>query len=208
MTESVEQGDYFAFADESSCLRTASTQEYLVGAALVAPADIEAIRDELLPLRLPGQLKLHWTDESSRRQRMIVEALRTLGPMTVVVRHLSERKNKTERFRRKCMEALYYELAQMKVYNVTFESRSKVQDTKDVAHIVALQGQGLEKRIRIRHLRGGDEPLLWISDAVLGAVNASHLGEPDLLECLQETIVLEKQTLDSLPHDVETSEKP
>lgn len=192
------QGDYVAFADESNCTRTESTQEYLVGAALLEPADIDAIRDELRPLLMPGQVKLHWTAESSRRRRTIVDALRSLGPMTVVVSHLSKRNRKTERFRRKCLEALYYELAQMEVYDVTFESRSKAQDGYDRAHIVALQGQGLERRIRIQHLRGGDEPLLWIADAILGAVNSVHLDEPAYLESLRETIVFQHRTLDSL----------
>lgn len=86
----------------------------------------------------------------------------------------------------------------MKVHDLTLESRSRSQDSKDIAHIVALQGQGLGRSIRISHLRGGDEPLLWIADAVLGAINSAHLGEKKYLEALSSTFLLQRRTADSM----------
>lgn len=78
-------------------------------------------------------------------------------------------------------------------------SRVEVRSrTRATAHVVALQGQGLDRSIRIQHRRGGDEPLLWIADAVLGAVNSAELGEPGHLELLSETILLRRRTTDSL----------
>ncbi|GAA1483765.1 hypothetical protein [Brachybacterium fresconis] len=197
-----------AFVDESSANRGAATQEYLIGAAILDAEHQDSIREELLPLLLPGQIKLHWTDESERRRRRIVDAIVAVGPMNVIVTHLSERQRKTERFRRKCLEVLYYELAGAEVLEVTLESRSSVQDSKDRAHIVALQNQGLDRGVRIQHLRGGDEPLLWIADAVLGSINAAYLGNPAHLAALQSTILLEQRTPESLTPCAGASERP
>lgn len=118
--------------------------------------------------------------------------------MTVVITHLSERMRKTERCRRKCLETLYLEMSGMGIHDLTLEHRSESQNARDRAHIVALQGQGLDRQLRIDHVRGGDEPLLWIADILLGAVNAASQGRPDHLEALQETIVVHQRTADSL----------
>lgn len=161
-------------------------QEYLIGSAIIPAHKCDTMREALRPLLLPGQIKLHWTDESKARKRAIVDRVCELEPVSVVIAHLSERHRKTERFRRKCREVLYQELLQMEVHDLTLESRSRSQDNKDRAHIVALQGQGLGRSIRISHLRGGDEPLLWIADAVLGAINSAPLGEEQYLEALPQ----------------------
>ena len=72
-----------AFVDESSCVRTDTTQEYLIGAAIVTAGDCDEIREALRHLRLPGQIKPHWTDESDRRRRTITETIADLGSMHV-----------------------------------------------------------------------------------------------------------------------------
>lgn len=186
-----------AFLDESSRVLNDEFQEYSVGAALLSSDECADAREEIRPLLLPGQVKLHWTDESRRRRVKIIDAIVSLGPMNVVISHVSARQRKTERFRRKCLETLYYEFAGMEVHDVLLESRSTKQDKDDRAHIVALQGQGLERRIHIDHRRGGDEPLLWIADAVLGAVNSAEQGEPAHLDALSETILLRARTTES-----------
>lgn len=191
-------GGLRAFLDESSSVLSDDRQEYLVGATILEGSACEAVRDELRPLLLPGQIKLHWTDESARRRARIVDAIAGLGTMQVIVSHVSERQNRTERFRRKCLESLYYEFASMKLYDVLLESRSPRQDKCDRAHIVALQGQGMGRGIRVSHQRGGDEPLLWIADAVLGAVNSARRGETAYLDVLKEVILLQAQTTESL----------
>lgn len=149
---------------------------------------------------LPGQIKLHWTAERESRRRRIVSAIASLEPMNFIVAHLSQRQAKTERFRRKCLETLYYELAGAEVYPVTLGSRGPSQDKNERAHIVALQAQGLDKGVRIQHLRGGEEPLLWIADAVLGSLNSAYRGESAHFEVLQHTIMLKQHTSDSLEY--------
>lgn len=77
-----------AYVDESSAKRGSATQEYLIGAATLDAENQEDIRDTLRPLRLPGRIKLHWTDESDRRRRRIVDAIVAAGLMNVIVAHL------------------------------------------------------------------------------------------------------------------------
>lgn len=201
-------GGMRAFVDESSCVRTETTQEYLIGAAIISAEDCDEIREALRDLRLPGQIKPHWTDESDRRRRTITESIAELGSMHVVVAHLSGRTRKTERYRRKCLETLYYELGEANVLDITLERRSDSQDKQDRAHIVALQNQGWLPGLRISHCRGGDDPLLWIPDAVLGAVNASFSGDGGYLDTLRHSILIEKRTLESLIPEPLQSERP
>ncbi|MDQ1123463.1 hypothetical protein [Microbacterium trichothecenolyticum] len=189
---------YRAFIDESSAVRSSTRQEYLIGAGFIPFEACDEIREQLRCLALPGQVKLHWTDESEPHRRNIVERISALAPMTRVVTHRSERVKKNERCRRNCLEALYHDMAGMEVFDLLLEDRSPSQNSRDGERIVALQGQGLDSRVRIAHRRGGDEPLLWIADVLLGAINAAALGQPAHLETLQETVVLRRRTVDSL----------
>lgn len=201
MTLSPETDRLCAFGDESSAVRSETHQEYLVGAVVLPSTDLNDIREELRPLLLPGQIKLHWTAESEKRRRHIVDALAGLGAMHFVISHVSTRSNKTERFRRKCLESLYYELAGAEIHAVTLESRNLHQDKADRAQIVALQGQGLDRRLRIEHALGGDEPLLWIPDALLGAVNSKRLGDSHHWERFEENVIVDDVTSDSMTLD-------
>lgn len=81
------------------------------------------------------------------------------------------------------------------------------QDKLDRAHIVGVQNSGQSKGVRITHLRGGDEPLLWIADAVLGAINSDYLGEKSHLEALSQTFVVHRYTSESLVPDEPSTDK-
>ena len=187
-----------AYIDESSALRPPDRQEYMVCAAIIDSQNVQRVREELRPLLLPGQVKLHWTDERNGRRRKIVETLSGIDSMQAIITHQSKVSRKTERHRRKCLEQMYFELSEMHVHNVTLESRQEAQNKLDLAHIVALQGQGQSASIRLRHVRGGDDPLLWIPDAVLGALNSVYLGENQYWKKLHEKVLLNRPTPDSL----------
>ncbi|MBB2975107.1 hypothetical protein FHX49_000648 [Microbacterium endophyticum] len=186
-----------AFVDESSALREPGTQEYLIGAAVVPSDSCDGLREQLQRLKLPGQIKLHWRDESEQRRKKIVDEVQQLEPLSVVITHRSERQNKTERFRRLCLGDLYNNMLDLDVHDLVLESRGGAQDKKDVAHIVALQNSGLDERLRIAHKRGGDEPLLWIADVVLGAINAHRAGNSRYFDALS-TLVDVRSTESSL----------
>lgn len=187
-----------AYIDESSARRPPRNQEYMVCAAILESADLDKVRAELRPLLLPGQIKLHWTDERTSRRRKIVETLSTIDSMQAVITHRSELSKKTERYRRKCLEQMYFELSSMDIQSVTLESRQEAQNRKDIEHIVVLQGQGQGAGIRLQHVRGGDDPLLWIPDIVLGALNSVYLGEEQYWEQLHDKVILNRPTPESL----------
>lgn len=187
-----------SFIDESSAKRPFARQEYLVCSAILPESDIDVIRDHLKPLLLPGQIKVHWTDESESRRRKITQAVSEVAQLNAVISHVSEASRKTERFRRKYLEQLYFDLSADGIYNHTLESRTPAQNNEDIKHIVALQGQGYDRKIRICHMRGGEEPLLWIPDIILGAINSSRLGDHRYYRAIEETIFIERKTPDSL----------
>lgn len=187
-----------AFLDESSANRGEGLQEYLVCAALIDDEDCHSVREQLRPLLKPGQIKLHWTDESERRRREIVSRIVRLGTMNIVVSHLDAHRNRVERYRRKSLELLYHHLIESETFDLTLECRSDSQDRSDRAHIVGLQSQGLDRRLRLSHQRGGDEPLLWIADAVLGSINAAYTGNASHYEELQATLLIQARTTESL----------
>lgn len=176
----------------------------MVCAAIIDTEHLDAVRDALVQLRLPGQIKLHWTDESSKRRQRIIDTVCALDSMQAIITHRSEPSRKTERYRRKCLEQLYFELSEMGVQNITLESRQVAQNRRDVAHIVALQGQGQHPELRLRHKRGGDDPLLWIPDTVLGALNSAHLGQSHYWESLEDKVILHHPTPGSLQREAKT----
>lgn len=198
----IVKSHFAAYIDESTALRGDDYQEYMVCAAIVDANNAEMVRKALYPLRLPGQLKLHWTDESDNRRRSIVETIASVDSMQMIITHRSAPSRKTERFRRKCLEQMYYELSDMQIQDVTLESRQKVQNKKDKEHIVALQGQGQCTGLRIQHVRGGDDPLLWIPDAVLGALNSAHLGNDQFWVPIQGKLLLNRETPESLSRPI------
>lgn len=149
----VVESSLVAYADESSVRHNADHQEYLVCAAIFERSELDEIRKELRPLLLPGQIKLHWTDEGSSRRRQIVRSVSGVDSFQVIVTNRSEISRKTERYRRKCLETLYFELGNMKIVDLTLESRQESQNRKDIEHIIALQAAGKCQGIRVTHRR-------------------------------------------------------
>ncbi|MDN6537667.1 MAG: hypothetical protein L0K73_12820 [Corynebacterium variabile] len=187
-----------AYVDESSTKRGNGTQEYLVCATIIDVDAAERIREKLSSLRLPGQVKLHWTAESDKRRRRIIAVIAGLEVAQVLIAHRSETAPRTERYRRKCLEQLYFELQQMEILDVILESRRPGQNTKDLEHIVALQNRGQATGIRLSHVRGGEEPLLWIPDAVLGAFNTRFFGQDEFWSAVCDCVTVLRSTPDSL----------
>lgn len=83
-----------------------------------------------------------------------------LDLVLVLITHLSERHRKAERFRRKCLEVLYYEMVSLEVFDLSLKSRSSRQDNANRGPVVALWSDGLDGQLRIDHPRGDEDPLL------------------------------------------------
>ena len=165
-----------AYVDESSVIHD-SNQEYRICAVLV-PLRIETeLRETLKRFLSKGQTKFHWTQEDRRRRQRFTDFISRQNIDCLVVTHSDERRRNDERYRRKCFEKLYQELATHDISNISIEARSKSQNLLDIEHIVGLRGRGLYSNLYLTHIAGKEEPLLWIADAILGAVNAAELGD-------------------------------
>jgi hypothetical protein len=96
---------------------------------------------------------------------------------------------KQERARRCCLERLIYELGLMGVSHVWLESRTATPDRRDLRLVDYARDKGLTPRgLKVDFARPRDEPMLWIPDAVAGAMTASKLGEPRWLLALSEIL--------------------
>ena len=175
-----------------------SLRRYRVGATIVDRHDADDIRSQLRPLLLRGQTKFHWGDEKPERRIQFLRVIAPLAATTIVVTHVDKISVKEERSRRKCLEHLYPLLTEALVSDLTLESRTPTQNKNDVAHIVAWQGMGRNLGIRLDHCPGKDDPLLWIPDAILGAVNAHALGDASYLTELDARNIKHVITRESL----------
>ena len=152
-------------------------QEYRVCAVVVADEGTDEIRAELLPFLLKGQRKFHWISEKKQRRRAFLTTICGLNLDAIIVIHRSTPQRNEERRRRKALELLYLTLENLGVADVVLESRTSTQDHMDIKHIAGLKSAGLFTSFQLTHVRGGDEPLLWISDTLLGAANAARNGD-------------------------------
>jgi hypothetical protein len=152
-------------------------QEYRVCAVVVADEVTEEIRAELLPFLLKGQRKFHWIAERRQRRQTFLTTISRLNLDSIIVIDRSTPQRHEERRRRKALELLYLTLENLGVAEVVLESRTATQDHMDIKHIAGLKSAGLFTAFQLTHVRGGDEPLLWISDTLLGAENAARNGD-------------------------------
>lgn len=180
-----------AWVDESGSDRALDPGTYVLAAAIVRLAAESTIRAQISDLRLPGQVKLHWRDESAKRQAAITGAVAACELEHLVVVRAGAVEDRTERRRRKCLERLLIELELKDVTDVVLESRGKADDRRDRDMLNALRGQQIvSTSTRITHVRGRDEPLLWVPDAVCGAVTSSRTGLPAYQQLLASQLTL------------------
>ncbi|MGL5825832.1 MAG: hypothetical protein ACRCYU_13640 [Nocardioides sp.] len=179
-------GGLHAWVDESVHVEAGL---YVLAAVVADPVD----RDTHYPalrahLRSPRQ-RLHWRDEEAKDRVLIAETIAALELAHVVVVAGSLNPKRQERGRRKCLECLLVQLGDG-VGRVWFESRGKALDRRDLEMVTALRTQSvLPERVRVDFARPLDEPMLWIPDAVAGAVAAARKGTGIYRAALGEGLV-------------------
>lgn len=185
-----------AFADES--IRTTPTGSFFVFAATVVREDrCEAVRHALGSLLLRGQASLHWHDEDDPRRRKIAAAVAEVGANSLVVVGAPVVLTKQERARRQVLGRLLWELDRRQVEHALLESRHLARDAHDLRAIGGFRNAGLlSRRLRVDHGKAKQEPLLWLPDAVAGAVGDDRCGAPDCRDLLQDVVEVQELTLD------------
>ncbi|WP_406050092.1 hypothetical protein [Kribbella sp. NBC_00889] len=179
-----------AWVDESVIVgRTGSDGAYTMAAAVADLAACPEVRDRLRALTLGRTGRLHWANESPKRRDAVTAFIASLDLAAVVVVGSPMLGPKQERARRCCLERLLHELAVFGVGDVWMESRSAVPDRRDIRLIDSARRKGLvPDSLVVRFARPKDDPMLWIPDAIAGAVTAATLGEPRWVLPLEEIL--------------------
>jgi hypothetical protein len=179
-----------AWVDESIVVgrdKTAGT--YTMAAAIADPVDSYEIRQKLRAITVGRGGRLHWANEPAKRRDLITTLIASIDLAAVVVVGTPMVGSKQERARRCCLERLLHELAEFGVGDVWMESRSPVPDRRDIRLVDSARAKGLvPKSLVVRFARPMDDPLLWIPDAIAGAVTAATLGEPRWMLALDEIL--------------------
>jgi hypothetical protein len=180
-----------AFADESIRRVDAATSVYVLAAAVLTQGQCEPIREILRPLVRKGQGQLHWRDEDRSRREVISKYLADADMSSLVVLGAMMSPRKQERARRRLLGRLLYELDQRQVSHLILESRQTERDRHDVRAVGAFRNaRQLSRRLVVSHGLPAQEPLLWVPDAVAGAVGDHRCGEPTYLDMLGASVAV------------------
>lgn len=179
-----------AWVDESGSDQVRDPGTYILAATIVCEDAEPDIRDQMSQLRLPGQVKLHWRDESAKRKRQITTVVAAFDIEHFIVVRVNGAGDRPERARRKCLEQLLYELEYRGLTDVVMESRGRASDQKDIDMLNSLRSQHWVSSVRLTHLSGRDEAMLWIPDAVCGAITSAQTGTPAYQDQLEHAITL------------------
>lgn len=162
---------------------------YTMAAVVADTAAVHDIRTGLRGLTLKRGGRLHWVDESVKRRDDIAAAVAAIDLAAIVTVGSPVHRSKQERARRYCLERLSYELGRLGVSQIWLESRGATPDRRDLALVDYARDKGLiPPGLKVGFARPRDEPMLWLPDAVAGAVTAANLGERRWLVALSEVL--------------------
>lgn len=163
---------------------------YILASVVSDPNRCGPVRDALRALLQGRQRRLHWRDETAPRRTKIAAAISAMGVTAVVVVGVPMANRRQERARRICMETLLPTLERdYRVSRVLMEARTQNLIRKDREQVANLVGKKLiTPALRVGSARPLEEPMLWIPDAVAGAVGAARLGNPEWLGIIRHTV--------------------
>ena len=145
------------FVDESK------SRIYTMVAAVVVPGDQTALRRDVRTLVLPGQRRLHFTNESDSRRRHILATLERLG----VRAHVVQSDHKREAAGREaCHRDLVALAARDGHERIVFERDESIEHADRRILYDAVRRLGAGDAISYAHETAHQEPLLWIADAI------------------------------------------
>lgn len=181
-----EVAPFAAFVDESGSDRMRDPGAYILSAAIIDRDALEVVRKAMQDLKPRSARKLHWRETDVKGRLMITETLASLPIEHLVVVRDNAIGQKDERRRRACLKRMTFELDQLGVDEVTLESRGPHDDRRDLYALGKFRATRLvSSTLRMHHLPGPAEPLLWVPDAVCGAMVEERVGLPKHWELLE-----------------------
>jgi hypothetical protein len=178
-TSEAESFTLHAWVDERMDVDLARDRgTYILASVVCDPAGCDRVRDALRALLQGKQRRLHWRDETGPRRSEIASTISVIDMAAVVVVGVPMAKRRQERARRICMETLLPALEDLGVSQVALEARTQSLIRKDREQVANLVGKRLiTPALRVGIARPLEEPMLWLPDAVAGAVGAVWLYE-------------------------------
>jgi hypothetical protein len=178
-----------AWIDESIIVRKDHPGAYTLASVITEAVVVDDLRHALRALREKRLVRLHWATESAKRRDLIAHAIAGFDMTAIVALGTPVQRQKQERARRCCLEHLLYELEGSGVTQAWFESRAASQDRRDRRLVDSARDKGLiSHALAVDFARPLQEPMLWLPDAVAGAVTAAQLGEPRWLLTLSQSV--------------------
>lgn len=169
---------FAAYIDESEPLGGVEGGPYVMVASIPLTGEAmsaDAVRDEVRREHR-GKSKFHWNASAPAQRDAMTTTIARLPFIHWAARVIPASGDSPERSRRQCMELLFWELSQLAlVSHIIMESRGTADDKRDLKMADMLRSRRvLTGGTRVDHAIGKTEPLLWVPDAVCGAVNARH----------------------------------
>ncbi|MGW7685017.1 hypothetical protein ACWGID_30025 [Kribbella sp. NPDC054772] len=154
-------------------------------------ARCDELRRELTDLSIKPGVRLHWVSESVKRRDLIAEVIARLDIAAILTVGTPMERSRQERARRCCLERLLYELDRFGVSGAWLESRSAVQDRRDLRLVdSARRKRSTSRDLQVQFARPAGEPMLWLPDAVAGAMSASVVGEDRWLAAMAAVVTI------------------
>lgn len=132
---------------------------FLLVAVIVAPQQRSLVTRALRALLMRGQRRVHMSKEQSQRRRQIVSTLLRLG-VTCEIFESNSRSDLDARAQCLCQLAKRAVVLRARAIHIERDDSVVAFDREQLKS--ALSGTDIE----YRHLRGREDPLLWIADAV------------------------------------------
>lgn len=155
-----------AYVDESMGT-PGGVSMYLLGATACQDEGRQA--DRLASHEAKGARRLHRRELGRAAQAKVMEAIADMPATTTVVIGTPMNPHKQERARRKCLEAMMEALADDGVFDFVPGGRDSRLDGRDARLVGPVKSRGRLRNLRVSHMRGSEEPRLWVPDQVLGA---------------------------------------
>ncbi|MGW2838343.1 hypothetical protein ACWCWD_11165 [Streptomyces sp. NPDC001493] len=168
-----------------------STGFYILAAAIIEPAAVDSVRAAMLALKgRRATSKIHWTEMDQRQRNAAARLVASQSGIHIVSVGAPVPRRKQERARAKCLTALVVELHGFGVDQLYIEARQETLNARDIRTVLAARAN-LPKGTRLQadHVHGNDEPLLWVSDIVAGAVRAHRQGDHQYTQQLGEALI-------------------
>jgi hypothetical protein len=177
-----------AFVDESQ--RHGPKGIYII-AAVVVTDDLDTARQSARSMLLRGQRRFHWRDENDRRRRLMMQRIIDLDVVCRAYRCQPVTAPQSPRARALCLNGLLWDLRRDDINELVIESRQDHNDRQDRRTIAnAQRAQRADPGLRYRFSWPESEPMLWLADAVAGAVSASAGGKAEYVEALGVRLAL------------------